>query len=382
MAEHLDVLVEHILAVAPNQGADSDPLLSRGLRETVAAWIDRWLLAIEEGRPPHDPVPSAIFTHIRHAASRGISLTTALHRCIAGHALAWRGVLTEVARLNLPDGTAFTLLREVSSTMSSMLACVEIEIAEAHSVEIERRLRSRAQHHTEIVRMLLSSEAVPASELVELRYDLNAWHIAVIAKGVNAEKTVRALAGVLRRELLVVPCDATTVWGWLGGEDRMAFSGLDNFRVPEDVFIAVGEPGRGTDGWRTTHHEAQGAFLVALGKPHGVTRYLDVALDATFLQDDVLADSLIEKYLSPLDQVPIGGEAARRAVRALFGTEHNVSSAANVLKVHRSSVHRWRDQIERQLGYPLHEHQAEIELALRIEALRRTRLPSEAPTTA
>jgi transposase-like protein len=50
-----------------------------------------------------------------------------------------------------------------------------------------------------------------------------------------------------------------------------------------------------------------------------------------------------------------------------------VSSAANALRVHRSSVHRWRDQIERRLGYRLHEHRAEMELALRVEDIRKHR---------
>jgi sugar diacid utilization regulator len=120
-----------------------------------------------------------------------------------------------------------------------------------------------------------------------------------------------------------------------------------------------------------THREAEAALLVARHRPpRRLTRYLDVALDATALQDEALADSLIERYLSPLDDMSIGGQAARRTLRALFEAEHNVSSAAHPLKVHRSTVHRWREEIERRLGYRLHEHQAEIEVALRIEDLR------------
>jgi hypothetical protein len=69
----------------------------------------------------------------------------------------------------------------------------------------------------------------------------------------------------------------------------------------------------------------------------------------------------------------IGGEAARRTLHALFDSEYNVSSAAHPLKAHRSSVHRWREEIEQRLGYRLHEHQAEIEVALRIEDLRERR---------
>jgi hypothetical protein len=378
-AEHREALVAHVLAVAPNDGAEGDQLLSVGPRETIEAWIDCCLAAIELGSRSSEPIPSAVGAHVHRAASSGISLTTALRRCVAGHALAWRCVLRQVARLDLPDEMRFALLREVSFAMSSMLASIEVEIADAHSVEIKRRACSREQRRAEIVRRLLASEPMAASELAELGYDLNAWHVAVIAKGAGGEKAVRTFAAALGRQLLACPQDATTVWAWLGGEDRLAFPEIDRLQDrygPADTFIAVGESGRGIDGWRATHQEAQGALLVALGKPSRVTRYLDVALDAAALQDHVLADSLIEKYLSPLDDVAIGGQAARRTIRALFDTEHNASSAANALKVHRSSVHRWRDQIEQRLGYRLYEHQAEIELALRIEELRGGRVPS------
>jgi hypothetical protein len=378
-AEHREALVAHVLAVAPNHGAEGDQRLSVGLREMIEVWIDCCLAAIEQGSRSAEPIPSAVGAHVRHAASSGISLTTALRRCVSGHALAWRGMLREVAGLDFPDETRFALLREVSFAMSSMLASIEVEIADAHSVEIKRRACSREQRRAEVVRRLLASEPIAASELAELGYDLNAWHVAVIAKGTGGEKAVRTFAVALGRQLLACPQDATTVWAWLGGEDRLAFPEIDRLHAkygPADTYIAVGESGRGIDGWRATHQEAQGALLVALGKPSRVTRYLDVALDAAALQDHVLADSLIEKYLSPLDDVAIDGQAARRTVRALFDTEHNASSAANALKVHRSTVHRRRDLIEQRLGYRLCEHQAEIELALRIEELRRDLVPS------
>jgi hypothetical protein len=379
-AEHREALVAQVSAVATRHGPERDGLLVTGLREVVESCVDCCLAAIEQGSRSPGPIPSAVEAHARHAASGGISLATALRSCVAGHALAWRCVLREVAALDRPDQTRFALLREVSLAMSSMLASVEAEIAGAHSVEIARRACSPDRRRAEMVRRLLASEPVAASELAELGYELNAWHVAVIAKGEGGERTVRAFAAALGRQLLACPQDATTVWAWLGGGERLAFAELARLQAkygPADTFIAVGEPGKGIDGWRATHQEAQGALLVALGKPSRVTRYLDVALDAAALKDRVLADSLIEKYLSPLDDLAFGGQAARGAVRALFDTEHNASSAASALKVHRSTVHRWRDQIEQRLGYRLHEHQAEIELALRIEKLRGARVPAE-----
>jgi sugar diacid utilization regulator len=98
-----------------------------------------------------------------------------------------------------------------------------------------------------------------------------------------------------------------------------------------------------------------------------------VAQEAAALQDEAFADSLIETYLSPLDEMRIGGQAARKTLRALCQTGHNVSSAASALRVDRSTVHRRRNEIEGRLGCELQRRQGEIEVALRIEDLRRRR---------
>jgi GGDEF-like domain len=198
----------------------------------------------------------------------------------------------------------------------------------------------------------------------------------MIATGREAGKALRSLAAGLGCELLPVAYGRETVWAWLGGQCRVASADIERTlsnRENMDVSLAVGEPARGIEGWRQTHREAQGALLVARCWPRRLTRYLDVAPDATALQDEALADSLIETYLSPLDGMRIGGQAARRTLLALLDKAHNVSSAASALNIDRSTVHRQRNEIERRLGCRLHERRVQIELALRIEDLRQRR---------
>ncbi len=187
---------------------------------------------------------------------------------------------------------------------------------------------------------------------------------------------MRGLAAGLGRDLLAVAHGRETVRAWLGGQRQLAFADVERvLRAHEDVDVsfAIGEPRRGADGWRQTHGEAEGALLVARCRPCRLTRYRVVAQEAAALQDEAFAESMIETYLSPLDEMRIGGQAARRTLRALFQTGHNVSSAASALKVDRSTVHRQRNEIERLLGCQLRMHQGEIEVALRIEDLRRHR---------
>lgn len=356
---------------APDDLLDGDVQHEAGLRQLIASCIDCGLESIEAGGSAPRPLPPAVIAQVRRAASGGMTLDTALRRCTAAHTLIWSVVLEEFARQEAGDHGRVLLL-EASAAMGSVLAQVQVEIAAAHSQEIARRASSSEQRRFEIVRKLLVAEAVDQTELAELGYELNRWHLALVARGREVRKALRRLEDRLGLELLLVKCGEESVWAWLGGRGRLDGRAVEQIVAAaglEEVSLAVGEPQHGLEGWRLTHREATGAALVARFRPGPVTRYADVAPEVTALQNPALADSLVERYLRPLDELPIGGADARRALQALFDSKHNVSSTAHMLGVHRSTVHRWRNCIEDRLG-PLHQHQGDIEIALRVEQLR------------
>jgi diguanylate cyclase with GGDEF domain/PucR-like helix-turn-helix protein len=371
-----EAVFAHVRSVAPDAITDEDAQLALGLREMIAVCVDFGLASIERGEQWPGPAPPAVAAQARRAASHGMSLATALRRCAAGSTLLWSFVLGEVARQDLPEEQRYALLLQASAVMGSLLVCVQAEIGDAHSLEIRRGARSHEQRRAETVHKLLAGEPADAGELADLGYELEAWHLGVIATGAEAGKAVRGVAAALGRKLLSVAHGRETVWAWLGGQRQLAFADVERvLRAQEDtdVSFAIGEPRRGADGWRQTHGEAEGALLVARCRPCKLTRYRDVAQEAAALQDEAFADSMIDTYLSPLDEMRIGGQAARKTLRALFQTGHNVSSAASALKVDRSTVHRQRNEIEQRLGCQLRMRQGEIEVALRIEDLRRQR---------
>lgn len=371
-----EAVLEHVSSTSPDAGADGDAQLALGLRETIEACMEHGLVSLERGPQWPVSVPPAVTAHAHRAASSGVSLTTTLSRCVASHTLAWSIVLDEVAGHDFPAEQRFALLHQASAVMGSLLARVQVEIANAHLSDMARRARSHAQRRDEIVRKLLVGKPVHSGELADLGYDLDGWHLCVIATGLGAGKVVRGLAAKLGCELLPVTHGDEVVWAWLGGRRRLSFADVERVQSAEEsvgVSLAIGEPSRGVEGWRQTHREAGDALLVARYRPSKFTRYLDVATDAAVLRDEALADSLTETYLAPLDRMRIGGRAARRTLRALVDSGHNVSSAAAALKVDRSTVHRQRNEIERRLGCRLHDRQVEIELALRITGLRERR---------
>jgi hypothetical protein len=261
---------------------------------------------------------------------------------------------------------------EIEAAIFALVERLTVSIADEYKRELEKPERSPEWRRAEIVHKLLAGDSPDDSHRAELSYELNAWHLCVIATGAGAEKAVRGVAVALGRELLPVARDGE-MCAWLGGQRKLKMADVERIlsaRGFVDVSMAISDAARGIEGLRLTHREAEAAQLVARHRPqHKFTLYPYVALEAAALQDETLAHSLVETYLSPLDDGHGGGAGRRRMLRAFFDAEHNVSSAAARLKVDRSTVRRWRGEIEQRLGCRLHERRAEIELALRLEEL-------------
>ena len=60
---------------------------------------------------------------------------------------------------------------------------------------------------------------------------------------------------------------------------------------------------------------------VAERRGQSLVRYVDVALQAAIVRDDLLATSLRQIYLAPLEKARDGGEVARETLRAYFAAE-------------------------------------------------------------
>jgi sugar diacid utilization regulator len=257
----------------------------------------------------------------------------------------------------------------VLATLGVLLDHLTSSGVEEYQRELEREARSPERRHSERVQRLLAGGHLSAAEL---GYELDAWHLGVIATGASAEQSVRRLAGGLGRELLSVSPSEQTVWAWLGGERRLAsadFERLLSAKEAAGLRLAIGEPGRGIEGWRLTHRQAQSAMLIALRRPQGLARYADVVLLSALLRDEELARSLLEIHLSPLDCDGNGGAVWRETLRAYFASGCNAATAAAALGVDRRTVARRLHAIETRLGRRLHTCQPELELALRLKEL-------------
>lgn len=346
----------------PHEVADGGYL--DGLNAALAAAVDFRLAVLEVGERRAPAVPEVLLAQARLDARDRVPLDTVLRRYFAGNALFGDFLVEEAERAEVPPSTLRRLLAEQATVGDRLIAAVSAE----HAREMKSRPSTSAERRRERVKRLLAGELVDGSEL---DYDLDAHHLALMAKGEGAEELVRGLAPTLDRRLLLVQREEEPKWAcWLGGrrplapeEAVRALAGA----VPDGVFVTVGEPAEGLAGWRFSHFQAKAAMAVAERRGQPVVRYADVALLASILRDDLLATSLRRLYLEPLESMRDGGRDARETLRAYFAAERSISAAAAALGVDRRTVRNRLRAIEELLGRSLGDSAADLEIALRLD---------------
>jgi hypothetical protein len=358
-----EVIAARVRDGVSDRAGSGDAEYVTGLRAAVEAAVDYGLAGIEHGEEWSGPIPTEAVVQAHRAARNGVALETVLRRYTVGYTLLEDFVVQEAE--DFPNEA----LRGVLGSQGRLLERLMAAIAGEYRGEVERAGRTLEQRRSEQVLRLLAGELL---DTAELGYEFDAWHIGVIASGSGALAVLWALAAGSGRRLLPVVRGEGTVWGWLGGRQRLAVAELERLLGDDagaEVSLAVGEPGSGLDGWRLTHHQAQAALLVALHRPRKLTRYAENMLLAAALLDHTLARSLREVYLAPLSGGRDGGAVSRETLRAYFAAGRNAATAAHRLGVDRHTVGRRLQALETRLGRPLHTCQAELEVALRLEEL-------------
>jgi hypothetical protein len=341
----------------------SDPAYLLGLKGALSAAVEYRLAVLEAGERQAPSVPPVLLAQARLEARDGVPLDTVLRRYFAGNTL-FGDFLAEEAEREVPNSALRRLLAEQATLGDHLLAAVSTE----HAREAKNRPTTAAERRRETVKSLLTGELVDHSEL---GYDLDDHHLAVMAKGEGAGELMRGLAKTVDRRLLSVQREEEPVWAcWLGGRRQMApeqaMEALAN-EVPDGVFVTLGESGKSLPGWRLSHLQAKAALPIAERRSQPVVRYADVALLAAITRDDLIATSLRQLYLTPLERARDGGKVACETLRVYFDAERNVSSTAAALGVDRRTVRNRIRTIEGLLGRSLKGSVADLEIALRLD---------------
>jgi DNA-binding PucR family transcriptional regulator len=353
--------------VVPALSDEEDVEDETGTYCALVETVDYLLAGLEPGEQEPKPLLGSVLAHARRAARRGMDIETVLRQYHAAEQQLAALALEEIARGDArPPLAAARLIVEMHARISELTA----EIAATHQQELERSARSSEERRSERIQLLLAGSTF---DCTGLGYELeHAWHVCVIALGSQARRALSQLASALGRQLLVMPRSEEVLYAWLGGERLVSVADIEAAPHGADalgVKLVIGEPASGMQGWRVSYRQAQAAFRVALRRPRKITRYADVALLAHWAADEALARAFIRLQLSPLDEQRDRGIVARETLRAYFDSGHQIEATAYVLGINRGTLRARLANIEAALGYPLHEHEAELDVALRIEAL-------------
>jgi hypothetical protein len=359
-------LEESVLArikALPESQAQGSPEYVVGLRSAVSAALDCSRDALAQGQHSVD-IPPALLVQARLAACHDIGLDTVLQRCYFGHILVTDFCIRESAQIDLVGAEELQqLVQDLAVFFERLIAAVTAE----HVLQTQIRQESAESGDVSLVRSLLAGKLV---DFERINYEFDPWHLGVVAFGTAMKDRFVDMAAGLDRRVLVVPGSQGQTWAWFGGRREMSSAELERSilsQLPPQVTLTAGEPAQGVSGWRLSHQQALATVPIAKGLGRPVVRYVNYALLASMLQDDVLIRSLKRIYLAPLDGERDGGGRLRQTLHAYVAADGHISSAAAALGVSRKTVSNRLGTAEERIGMPLASRALDLGAALLLD---------------
>lgn len=388
LAEMVRTLQEEMAASIPE--LQGDALILDLLAASVESNVETFFHALRRDIPIDDVgTPPAAVEYARRLAQRGTSSTalTRAYRFGQRRVLGW--ALAEIAREE-PDGqvafAAAQLLQDASFAYVDQV--IERVVAE-YEAERERWLANRNTVRSNMLATLLAGSPVDVSVAESaLGYRLGRQHLGVVAWSTDPDQRTTELRGL--EELvaaaadalgsgappLFMPQDRALGWAWIAAGTTPATAALDLDALDAVVadagvglHLAIGSPGRGLEGFRSTHLAALRAHVVATlaGDLAGrVTSYTDpgVRIAALLAADLPATRLLVGAALGPLAANREAETRLRETLHALLDARGSFVAAAERLHVHKNTVKYRVDRAVHARGRSLDEDRLELELAL------------------
>jgi hypothetical protein len=356
-----------IRAYMPGLAVNHDAEYQAGRAAAVMAIVEYSLDAIERGGE-WGPIPHALAAQVHRAARIGVRPGMLVRRYLAGHRRFMNLIAEEAKESGYTDHEA--VLEDLRGTYRSLLEHILTSIEHEYDRESATVARSPEQRRNKLVQRLLVEDVDPV-ELKELDYEvLTSWHLGLIAPGIEGAEALRRLKIGQEGDLLSVPGQDGTVLAWLRGKTKLTvpeFKHMLSASGYPHAPLAVGEPGRGLEGWRQTHQEARVALLIVRQELQGLTRCADVLPVVGALQNEAIISMYEKTYILPLNTLRRGGQPARRAMLAYFKHGRNASTAGDAIKVTRRTIENHLKEVRKVLDAPL--NMTGLEIALRLEEL-------------
>lgn len=280
-------------------------------------------------------------------------------------------------------GLVFDVHRQLDELIFEYADEVTGQVVVAYQEEARIWLRSEAATQAGRIREMLRGGPIDVASLERsLGYNLRRRHLGLVlwqAGAPNAEAPLVGLDKAARRisqhlfpdaRNLLVARDEATVFVWVPVNDEECQERLVAEVAPlldVGMRVAVGAPGSGPEGFRTTARQALAAheFTVAVGETApSVVPYVEIEPISLMARDLELARAWVARVLGDLavnDEYTAG---FRETLRVSLSNGGSLRETAARLVVHKNTVSYRLRKAEELRGRPLSEDRLQLELAL------------------
>lgn len=282
--------------------------------------------------------------YIRDLLSRGIAPDFAGGWRVA-LGLGWRRWLEEcVAHCTDPG----LLVEVLDVSAKSMLQYALDSVSALREASLAAAMGNANADAIALIQLIASGTPM-TEDLAEgrLRYRLGRPHVGLVVWTDDPEQadSLDDVVGAVRsasatESALIARASATSRWIWLSGASTPDLRHVEKILAKAtNVRAALGRPGRGLDGFRSSHQDALAAqaLVVRLGSDRRFTAYADVELIDSITKDPASAQRFVAKTLGPLAGAD---EAIRQALLTYVQCGFNTTRAAASLYAHRNTVER------------------------------------------
>lgn len=353
-------------------------------RASTEASIRLFAAILAAGADPAEAthLEQATIDYAQDGARHGIALTTLFRSYRLGHAATTR-YLIGILPHHVLDPDDLTAAIELCSEW--LFGYVDVALCLVEDVYVEERdrwLRSAAATRAETIQTLLSGRPIDQDQASRLlRHELHRNHLAAVVwvdRSVEGRDTLALLDAAIRdissavgsEHVLAHSLGTLSVAAWISTKHALPAALLDTVALSDRSFparVALGEPGPGVAGFRTSYREALEAKRVAhvARRPDGsVTQYRQVALQALGSVDPVQCRAFVERELGALFSDDEAAQRIATTVRTYLEENRSRSRTGKKLNIHENTVSYRLRQAEELVGRTLDEGSVNLGAAL------------------
>ncbi|ARJ04171.1 hypothetical protein GCM10010988_29010 [Cnuibacter physcomitrellae] len=370
--------------VADVHSADADSTMSTGReRQGCEECLLSSLVALHESTPPERvTAPPGAVVNARAAVRQGLSVGAVLRTVWASHTRVLDALLAVLGE----EASSGRLVADVRMLNTRMFDYANAYIRDlSDAFDDERRLwngRSAILRRS-VLEAIAAGEAPPADAEAVLGLPLSGTHVIAYAwasatafvpdRGAEMHRLLVDLAvATSARDFVAIGLGDVTAlwWRYPGGVDPTVVETMRTVPRPSWVRLAVGPPGAGAVGVRTSVRTARDLRRLAgdFGSGGFWSSYAD-GLGALLASDPEAAERFVETEIGPLRGTDARRQEIRETLRLYLRFNRSRSAVATHLTIAPNTVAARVQRAKDLMGLDLDDRWVEILIALEIDAL-------------